>query len=78
MIPAVVSTVMTAQMTSPTVTAASQNARNREWPDQRSAAVGEAGAGSDRCGGRRQVRVPQSAAAGSSAAWRYFFSPAGS
>ena len=43
MIPAVVSTVITAQMTRPTVTAASQNARKREWPDQRSASAGEPG-----------------------------------
>ena len=61
MIPAVVSTVMTAQMTRPTVTAASQNARKREWPDQRSASDGEPRRDvGRRARGDGQVRVPYS------------------
>ncbi len=42
MIPSVVSTVMTVQRTKPMVTAASQKARNREWPAQRSSPMGSA------------------------------------
>ena len=40
MIPTVVRTVMTAQRTRPTVTAASHTARKRECPVQRSASAG--------------------------------------
>ena len=62
MIPAVVSTVITAQMIRPTVTAPSQNARNGEWPAQRSASESEPGVRFGRCAGRGQVRVPYFAA----------------
>ena len=58
MMPKVVSTVIRAQRTKPPVTTASQNARKREWPGQRSGSAGLAGAASVDLGSEDKSAIP--------------------